>query len=95
MTYLYQLDIAPSEDAGEGEDWSEWYGSLAEAKRRRVQLIRADPDLDGHRYGEDYEIRRVTLPDLPRRALALALLRREYRRGEVVVPAYRRQRRTP
>jgi len=74
MLTLYRLNRAPSESEGEGEDWDEWFGSLREARRRRAELIREDPHLEGHRYGEDFRIDRVVFRDLPRRALLLAVL---------------------
>lgn len=74
MIALYRLGICPDESEGEGEDHDEWFGSLAEAKKRRAELIQLDPHLKGHRYGEDFEIDRVSFRDLPRRKLLLAVL---------------------
>lgn len=56
---LYRLEIAPAESDGEGEDHDEWFGSLRAARRRRAELIRADPHLNGHRIGSDFRIERV------------------------------------
>lgn len=87
---LYRLDIAPEEHQPEGEDFGEWFSSLAETKHRRTELIRQDPELTDHRYGADFEIRRYTLPELPTRALMLHLLNRGWWRdpSEVVVSEY-------
>jgi hypothetical protein len=73
---FYRLEIAPDESEGEGEDHDEWFSSLEGAKRRRSELIRRDPHLDGHRYGSDFAIHCVVLKDLPKRALVLAVLNR-------------------
>ena len=71
---LYRLGICPDESQGEGEDHDEWFSSLREAQRRRAELIRLDPHLEGHRYGEDFEIDRVVFVDWSLRKLLLAVL---------------------
>lgn len=88
---FYQLDIATPEDAGEGEDYSEWFASLAEAKRRRAKLIRDDPALEGCRYPDDFAIDRIVLADLPPKELLLAVLNRKgfITSRETVVAAYK------
>jgi len=43
---LYCLCRWPDESAGEGEDWDEWYGAFADAKKRRKQLIKQNPKRD-------------------------------------------------
>lgn len=87
---LYRLGVAPSEDAGEGEDCDEWYPKLSFAKSRRAKLIAENPMLDNHRYGRDFEIERVELVPLPRKAMALALLNRRkmFVARQIVVDAY-------
>ncbi len=87
---LYKLDVAPDESAGEGEDWDEWFPSLDAAKDRRQELIDANPTMDGHRYGKDYAVSRVTFTELPPLKLLLAVLNRVgcHKRVEVVVLAY-------
>lgn len=87
---LYRLDVAPSDSDGEGEDYDEWFPSLREARRRRAELIRADPRLEGHRYGSDFAIHRVVFRDLPQRALLLAVLNWSgcVEREEEVAPDY-------
>lgn len=37
---LYQLQITPDDDAGDDENWDEWYPSLAAAKHRRTEIIK-------------------------------------------------------
>lgn len=88
---VYRLGRLPSEDAPEGEDWDEYFSSLAAAKVRRRELIREDPDLVGHPTKRDFEIEATELANLPKKKLALALLNREhYVAGRtVVVPHYR------
>ena len=49
---VYKLGIQPGDYDPEGADWAEWFSNLRDAKRRRRELINANPDLDGHRYGE-------------------------------------------
>ena len=87
---FYKLEIAPGEDAGEGEDYSEWFTSLAQAKRRRAELIAGNPRLEDHRYGADFEIECHTLRgDLPLKELLLRMLNRSrFSESSVVVPAY-------
>ena len=43
---LYCLHRWPDESSGEGEDWDELYGGLADAKKRRKQVIKEDPKRD-------------------------------------------------
>ena len=87
---IYRLGIEPGEANSEGEDHDEYFSSLDAAGRRRAELIREDPDLDGHRYGEDFEIERIDLADLAPRAMLLAILNRKgyIAAREVVVAAY-------
>lgn len=73
---IYRLNVAPGKDQDEGENCDEWFGSLEAAKRRRTLLIQGNRDLEGHRYGSDYQIDRVVLVDLPPKQMALALLNR-------------------
>ena len=88
---FYRLEIAPSESDGEGEDHDEWFTSLEAARRRRAELIRADPHLEGHRYGSDFCVSRVILRDLSPKALVLAVLNRagHVESSEEVVPEYK------
>jgi hypothetical protein len=76
--HFYRLGIQPSEADGEGEDHAEWFGSLREAKQRRTELLQAfsDGDWSGHRTGEDFEIERIELVQLPLKRLILAILNR-------------------
>jgi hypothetical protein len=87
---LYQLGISPSESDGEGEDHDEWFTSLAAARKRRATLIDEDPELRGHRYGEDFEITKVTTLDLPVGKMILEILNRGWwkEHSEIVVPVY-------
>ena len=87
---LYKLDIAPGESNGEGEDHDEWFSSLDAAKKRRQELIDANPSMGGHRYGEDYAISRVEFAELPPLKLLLAVLNRTgwNKHTEVIVPWY-------
>ena len=74
---LYQLCIGPDESEGDEVDNSQWFTALGVAKRTRAALIAADIAAgDRPRYDAEYEIREVTLMDLPRLHLALAILNR-------------------
>lgn len=88
---VYRLEVAPSDSDGEGEDHDEWFSSLQAAKKRRGELIKQDPDLEDHRYGEDFEIEKITLADDSRLKLILAILNRTsfYTSREQVVPPYK------
>jgi hypothetical protein len=88
---IYRLEIAPSEDEGAGEDHDEWFSSLEEAKRRRSELIKIDPRLEGHRYNEDFSIWRYVPARLsPRRLLIAALNRKDWVEDHtLVVPSYK------
>ena len=91
MTIVYQLEIAPGVDDAEGEDCDRWFSSLGAAQCCRVQLIRENPSMEGHRYGEDFAIYRREVPDFPRKQLIIALLNRgEWALGprELVVAPY-------
>jgi hypothetical protein len=87
---VYELSGPPSDIEGENTD--EYFGSLAEAKRRRrdiIQSYRTDRDAgDLHDY---LCIHRLTLAKLPPRQLALRLLSRcrFWDKREEVVPAYK------
>lgn len=86
---FYRLSIAPSESDGEGEDHDKWFASLEEARRWRTLLIKEDPHLTGHRYGEDFRITKVTMRSLPPKALLLAALNRcAAESEEEMVPQY-------
>ena len=88
---LYCLGVAPADSDGEGEDHDEWFTSLAAALKRRQVLIKENPDLKAHRYGEDFEITLVTTLDLPAGKLILEILNRGWwkEHSEIVVPLYR------
>lgn len=66
---LYVLRRWPHEDAGEGEDWDEWFTSLRSARARRRELW------DAARPGE-LRIERVIFSDLSKKALLVAVLNR-------------------
>ena len=88
---VYRLKVEPAEYDSDGEDHDEWFGSLRAARERRRELVTEDPALEEHRTGQDFAISRVTVADMPRRKLVLALLNRTgYRAGEEVevVKAY-------
>ena len=87
---LYQLGIAPGEDDPEGEDYSEWFSSLAKAKKRRDELIAENPDLEGHRYGADFAITLYAVRLPLTKSLLLKVLNRRGWAQDVrdVVPAY-------
>lgn len=87
---VYRLNIQPDEAAGEGEDHDEYFASLDAARRRRAELIRANPEMEGHRTESDFAIERVTLADLPPAKLVLAVLNRKgyAEKTEMVVPEY-------
>lgn len=68
---LYRINITPNEHSGEGENHSEWFGSIAAYKKRRRELIK-DPD---YSYcGSNYSVDRVDIPDLPKKKLLLRAL---------------------
>jgi hypothetical protein len=72
---MYRINIIPCDTDGEGENWDEWYSSLAKAKKRRAEL-RRNPD---YSYcGENYRVDRVTLPNLPKKKLVLKALNKTY-----------------
>lgn len=87
---FYRLHIAPDESAREGEDHDEWFRSLKAARRRRDELIAENPELESHRYGEDFYIERVEIHDLPRLDLALVILNRLgfIKQSKIIVEAY-------
>jgi hypothetical protein len=89
---VFRLCVMPEEYESDAEDLDEWFASLGEAKARREELIAFDPQLDGHRTGEDFAIERVTLPPFSRRTLALSILNRKGFVGgrSVVVKPYKR-----
>ena len=69
---LYRLNITPSDTAGEGENWDEWFTSFAIAKKERQQYITREPD---YSYcGENYSIDVVEIPNLPKKQLLLKAL---------------------
>lgn len=73
---LYRLEVAPAESQSEAEDHDEWFTSFRAAKRKRAQYIREDPHLEGHRYGEDFQITRIEFRDLPPKRLVLNIMNR-------------------
>jgi len=83
---LYQLKITLSEDAGCGENWDEWFSSLRDAQRARMQYIRENPMLENLVYGESFSIWRVVLTGTPKEMVLAAL--NSGLRGEQVVPPY-------
>jgi len=83
---VYRLHIAPNEGQGEGEDCDEWFSSLSVAIKRRSDLVRDNPNMEGHLYGADYQIDKVVLAKLPLKQLALAILnRKEYFIDQTIV----------
>lgn len=74
---LYRLNITPSEDTGEGEDWDEWFGALIAAKKQRKHYIKEDSDFSF--CGENYSIDAVEIPNLPKKKLLLYTLNRKGR----------------
>ena len=100
---VYRLGIRPSEYDSDGEDFDEWFSSLAEVRQRRAELIRESKETHRQEAAEcrewevpravrpDYEIEKIELVDLPTKELALALLnRRRYIAARtIVVPAWK------
>ena len=80
---LYRLNITPSDCAGCGENWDEWFGSLVAVKKRRRELIK-DPDYSF--CGSNYSIDRVEIPDLPKKMLLLRALNNRYFPSVEIVP---------
>jgi len=87
---FYRLEIAPDPSEGEGTNCDEWFTSLVKAKARRQELITADPLLENHNYGRDYQIDRVVISDLPKKELVLCVLNRKnyVDKSECVVEHY-------
>jgi hypothetical protein len=76
MFTVYQLECCRGEYDADGEDFDEWFRSLAAARKRRAALIRENPGLKELKLSETYGINRVVLAHLPARELALAILNR-------------------
>lgn len=73
---VYRLQINTDENAGEGEDHTEWFSSLAAARKRRAVLIRRN----GRKspsciYDTDHAIHRVTVPGASKTTILEALNR--------------------
>jgi len=88
---LFRVHIAPSESDGEGEDHDEWFGTKREALARRKELIDENPNLEEHRFGEDFQVDRVEFAPIPKRALLLRVLNGDgMYRSSIVRPPHTR-----
>lgn len=88
---VYQLHISGSDYDADGEDFDEYFSSLEAARRRRKQLIDADPKMKDCRFDSDYKIDKLTLSTkLSPRQLILAILNRKgyVKERETVVEEY-------